>query len=215
MAAAEELSVSKAAERVHVSQPALSRQIRFLEEEIGLQLFDRTKQRIHLTAAGKFFLLKARQLLCDSEMAVQRVREDYGGARKILRLGFLSPFLDDEERKRFDVLRLSKRRFVVVLPENHRLARRKSVKLAELAADDWVSLSNAFFSKRREFLIETCAKAGFVPRIVSETDSLPMMLAEIGTGGGVGLMTGHAAKFPPAGCALVALTAPVVSRSFY
>jgi len=257
VAAAEELSVSKAAERVHVSQPALSRQIRLLEEEIGLQLFDRIKQRIHLTDAGKFFLLKARQLLCDSEMAVQRVREDFGGARKTLRLGFLSPFLDDlvapvvrefqqrhpaskvslfdlppraqldrlrlheldigllgnlddEERKRFDVRRLSRHRFVVVLPESHRLARRKSVRLAELSADDWVSLSNAFFPKRREFLIETCAKAGFVPRIVSETDSLPMMLAEIGTGGGVGLMPGHAAKLPHAGCALVQLTAPVV-----
>jgi DNA-binding transcriptional LysR family regulator len=84
------------------------------------------------------------------------------------------------------------------------------VKLAELAADDWVSLSNAFFPKRREFLTSTCAQAGFVPRIVSETDSLPMMLAEIGTGGGVGLMPGHAAKLPHAGCALVALTAPVV-----
>jgi len=205
VAAAEELSVSKAAERVHVSQPALSRQIRLLEEEIGLRLFDRIKQRIHLTEAGKFFLLKARQLLCDSEMAVQRVREEFGGVRKTLRLGFLSPFLDDlvapvvrefqqrhpaskvslfdlppraqldrlrlheldagilanlddEERKRFDVRRLSRHRFVVVLPESHRLARRKSVKLPELAEDDWVSLSNALFPKRREFLIGTAPR---------------------------------------------------------
>ena len=262
VAAAEELSVSKAAERVHVSQPALSRQIRLLEEEIGLRLFDRIKQRIHLTEAGKFFLLKARQLLCDSEMAVQRVREEFGGARKTLRLGFLSPFLDDlvapvvrefqqrhpaskvslfdlpprtqldrlrlreldagllgnlddEERKRFDFRRLSKHRFVVVLPEIHRLSGRKSVKLAELAGEEWVSLSNAFFPKRREFLIETCGTAGFVPRIVSETDSLPMMLAEIGTGGGVGLMPGHAAKLPHAGCVLLKLTSPVIESELF
>ncbi|QTN32138.1 LysR family transcriptional regulator [Akkermansiaceae bacterium] len=257
VAAAEELSMSKAAERVHVSQPALSRQIRLLEEELGLKLFDRIKQRIHLTEAGKFFLVKARQLLCDSESVVQQVQEQFANARPTLRLGFLSPFLDDlvapvvreflqrhpkskvslfdlppraqldrlrlheldaailanlddAERKLFNVLRLSKHRFVVVLPETHYLVGRKSVKLAELKSEDWVSLSNAFFPKRREFLIETCQQAGFIPRIVSEMDSLPMMLAEIGTGGGVGLMPGHAAKLPHAGCAIVQLTAPVI-----
>ena len=156
-----------------------------------------------------------------------------GGVRRTLRLGFLSPFLDDlvapvirefqqrhanskvslfdlppraqldrlrqheldlgilanledRERAMFDVRKLSKCEFIAVLPEAHRLAHRKAVKLKELETDDWVSLSNAFFPKRREFLIETCETAGFVPRIVAEMDSLPMMLAEIGTGGGVG-----------------------------
>ena len=51
VAAAEELSMSRAAERVHVSQPALSRQIRLLEEEMGLQLFDSDTALITLTAA--------------------------------------------------------------------------------------------------------------------------------------------------------------------
>jgi len=95
VAAAEELSVSRAAIRIHVSQPALSRQIRLLEEELELKLFDRIKQRIHLTEAGKFFLVKARQILCDSESAVQQAQEKFGGVRRTLRLGFLSPFLDD------------------------------------------------------------------------------------------------------------------------
>ena len=79
VAAAEELSVSRAAIRIHVSQPALSRQIRLLEEELELKLFDRIKQRIHLTEAGKFFLVKARQILCDSEPAVQQAQEKFGG----------------------------------------------------------------------------------------------------------------------------------------
>ena len=257
VAAAEQLSISKAAERVHVSQPALSRQIKLLEEEIGVQLFDRIKQRIHLTEAGKFFLVKARQVLCDSESAVQQMQEKFGGVRRTLRLGFLSPFLDDlvapvvrefqqrhprskvslfdlppraqldrlrlheldaailgnleeDERAMFDVRRLSRHKFIAVLPEDHRLAGRKSVKLAELRNDDWVSLSNAFFPKRREFLTVTCKSAGFTPRIVAEPDSLPMMLAEIGTGGGVGLMPAHAAKLPHAGCSLVALVSPTI-----
>lgn len=262
VAAAEELSVSKAAARVHISQPALSRQIRLLEEEMGVKLFDRIKQRIHLTEAGKFFLTSARQLLCDSESAVQRTQEKFGGVRRTLRLGFLSPFLDDliapvvrefqqrhanakislfdlppraqldrlhlreldigilanldeGERASLDVRLLSKHRFIAVLPEGHRLAGRKSVKLAELAGGDWVSLSNAFFPGRREFLEAACGRAGFVPRIVAETDSLPMMLAEIGMGVGVGLMPGHAAKLPHAGCRLVKLTAPVIDSELF
>lgn len=257
VAAAEALSMSRAAEQVHVSQPALSRQIKLLEEEIGVALFDRIKQRIHLTEAGKFFLLSARQLLCDAESAVQRTQERFGGVRRTLRLGFLSPFLDDlvapvvrefqqrhpnskvslfdlppraqldrlhqheldfgilanleeDESKQLEVIKLSKNRFVAVVPENHRLAGRKSLKLAELRDEDWVSLANAFFPKRREFMIKNCELAGFTPRIVAEKDSLPMMLAEIGIGGGVGLMPSHAAKLPHRGCAIVPLSSPAI-----
>jgi DNA-binding transcriptional LysR family regulator len=257
VAAAEELSMSRAAERVHVSQPALSRQIRLLEGEIGSALFHRIKQRIHLTDAGRFFLARARQLLCDSEMAVQQTQEQFGGVKRTLRLGFLSPFLDDliapvvrefqqrhsrskvslfdlapraqldrlrlreldlgilanledEEWKHFDVRTLSRHRFIAALPSSHRLAGRKSLKLAELKSDKWVSLSNAFFPKRREFLISTCEQAGFTPRITAEMDSLPMMLAEIGTGGGVGIMPAHAAKLPHNGCVLIPFSAPTV-----
>ncbi|WP_411827201.1 LysR family transcriptional regulator [Luteolibacter sp. AS25] len=257
VAAAEELSMSRAAEREHVSQPALSRQVKLLEEELGVPLFDRIKKRIHLTDAGKFFLLKARQLLCDSEISTQQVRERFGGKRRPLRLGSLSPFLDDliapavrefqqrhtnskvsifdlppraqldrlrlneldlgilanlEEREReiFDVRTLSRHKFVAVLPASHRLAHRKSLKLAELKEENYVSLSNTFFPKRREFLMECCAKAGFIPKITAEMDSLPMMLAEIGTGGGVGIMPEHAGKLPHSGCALVSLTSPTI-----
>lgn len=95
VAAAEEMSMSRAALRVHVSQPALSRQIALLEEEIGVPLFDRVRKRIHLTEAGGFFLAKARQILCDAESGVQQVREQFGGVRRTLRLGFIGPFLDD------------------------------------------------------------------------------------------------------------------------
>jgi DNA-binding transcriptional LysR family regulator len=95
VAAAEEMSISKAALRVHVSQPALGRQIALLEEELGVALFARAKQRIHLTEAGGFFLTKARQLLCDAETAVQQLRESHGDGKRTLRIGFMPPVLDD------------------------------------------------------------------------------------------------------------------------
>jgi len=258
VAAAEEMSMSRAAARVHVSQPALSRQIGLLEDEIGVLLFDRIRKRIYLTEAGGFFLSKARQLLCDAESGVQQVREQFGGVRRTLRLGFISPFLDDlvapsvrefqqrhlnskvslfdlapraqldrlrqheldaailaniddHEREHFTVKRLSRHRIAVVLPDSHALAGKKSVKLAQLKNDDWVSLSNAFFPGRREFLIDCCEQAGFTPRITAELDSLPMMLATIATSGGVGLIPGHAKKLPHGGCAILPLAAPVVT----
>src|SRR5258705_6094668 len=95
VAAAEMASISQAARREHVTQPAMSRQIALLEARLGVALFARRKQRIHLTEAGRWFLPKARQLLCDAATSEQQLRESFGKAKRTLRLSFLSPFLDD------------------------------------------------------------------------------------------------------------------------
>jgi DNA-binding transcriptional LysR family regulator len=95
IAAAEDSSMTRAAARLHVSQPALSRQIALLEKELGVALFDRIKKRIHLTDAGRHFLTKSRQIICDAELLVQHTREQFGKARKTLRLGLLTPLIDD------------------------------------------------------------------------------------------------------------------------
>jgi DNA-binding transcriptional LysR family regulator len=95
VAAADRLSISKAATALHVSQPALSRQIAALEDELGVALFDRIKKRIHLTEAGLYFLPKARQILCDAETSSRMVRERFGHAKRRIRMGFQNPFLDD------------------------------------------------------------------------------------------------------------------------
>ena len=71
---AEEQNVTRAAERLHVSQPPLSRQIRDLEEELGVELFHRTAKSLALTEAGKIFLNEARAVLLQAEKAVQTVR---------------------------------------------------------------------------------------------------------------------------------------------
>src|SRR5881394_4034489 len=70
VAVAEELNFRRAAERLHVSQPPLSQQIKQLEEEINVQLFERTKRWVRLTSAGRLFLEHTRQVLAHVESAV-------------------------------------------------------------------------------------------------------------------------------------------------
>src|ERR1017187_1954826 len=63
VAVAEEENVSRAALKLHVSQPGISRQIQELEDEIGFQLFERSAKSLKLTAAGKVFLAEVKSVL--------------------------------------------------------------------------------------------------------------------------------------------------------
>ena len=84
---AEQGSVSKAAQQVHVSQPALSRQIRDLEAELGVQLFDRVGRRVELTAEGEDLLRHCRDVLAQAESVRERARALHGGVVGLLRVG--------------------------------------------------------------------------------------------------------------------------------
>lgn len=91
---AEELNFRKAAERLHIAQPPLSRQIQELEEEIGTRLFHRTKRKVELTNAGKVFLQKAYQILNDIEQACVTTRLSSTGQEGELRIGFTGAVSD-------------------------------------------------------------------------------------------------------------------------
>lgn len=86
-AVAEEQHFGRAAERLHVAQPALSRQIRDLEHEMGFLLFDRLPRGVRLNAAGKLFLSDARRILHDVEEAKRRAERIARGQAGTLRIG--------------------------------------------------------------------------------------------------------------------------------
>lgn len=88
---AEELSFSKAAQKLRIAQPALSRAVKDLELSVGAELLARTKRSVKLTPAGAVLLHEAGVLLGLSEEAVRKVQRTVKGQEGELRLGFIGP----------------------------------------------------------------------------------------------------------------------------
>ncbi|WP_420963753.1 LysR substrate-binding domain-containing protein [Brucella sp. IR073] len=88
VAVAEELHFRRAAERVHITQPALSQRIRALEEEVGAALLERDRRQVSLTPAGAAFLEPARAAVANAMLAKSAAQRALRGETGRLRLGF-------------------------------------------------------------------------------------------------------------------------------
>jgi DNA-binding transcriptional LysR family regulator len=110
VAVAEELNFTRAAEKLHLSQPSLTRQIRNLEQELDVRLLNRTKNQVSLTGEGKSFLVDARRLVALSQESVTAVQRFSRGESNQLNLGYLFKF-------NFDLLPATLRTFYRDCPE--------------------------------------------------------------------------------------------------
>jgi DNA-binding transcriptional LysR family regulator len=90
-AVAEELSYSRAAERLRIAQPALSRAVKEVEVELGVEVFDRSRNRVRLTPAGDVLLREAAVLLERWEESMRRVKRTGAGEEGELALGYIGP----------------------------------------------------------------------------------------------------------------------------
>jgi len=88
IAVAEERSFSEAARRMFVSQPPITRQVRQLEDELGVQLFERRRKGVELTAAGAVFLEEARRVLIHTRLAEERSQAAGKGQIGKLEIGY-------------------------------------------------------------------------------------------------------------------------------
>jgi len=91
VAVAEALNFTKAATRLRLAQPALSRQVSDLEDELGVDLLKRTSHGVLLTAEGKLFLEEARAILKRADESVTKVRALARGEFGELQVGFVAP----------------------------------------------------------------------------------------------------------------------------
>lgn len=115
-AVADDLHMGRAATRLHLAQPTLSRQITALEHDLGVELFTRTHRRLQLTTAGEVFLAHAREILRRSESARRDANRAARGELGTLRLGFVQsatydalPRLVGRFRSRFPDVRIDAR----------------------------------------------------------------------------------------------------------
>jgi DNA-binding transcriptional LysR family regulator len=87
IALAEDLNFTRAAERLHIGQSTLSKQICELEGQLGFRLFERNHQRVDLTDAGRVFVEEAREAVLRAERAVLAAKATFSGADEILNIG--------------------------------------------------------------------------------------------------------------------------------
>jgi len=88
VAVAEEQHFGRAAVRLHITQPPLSRRIQLLEEQLGVELFDRSRRAVKLTSAGRVFLLDARKILKLAQEAALSARRAPLGEIGLVTIGF-------------------------------------------------------------------------------------------------------------------------------
>jgi DNA-binding transcriptional LysR family regulator len=255
---AEELNVSRASARLRISQPAVSRQLRDLEEELEVKLFDRQKSGLKLTVAGENFLAHARDLLRRSNSAAQAMAAFRKPAKATLRVGYIAPVLASlltpalrdfgnkspevevvlremapgeqvkalrdgridlalpgnpcaELGKEFEIVVLRRIPFQAVLPDNHLLAQRKRVGLAELKEETFIGFDEEYFPGRNDLICRACQQAGFTPRMRDRVESLTALLAKVAAGNGVTLTPREVGQLPHPGAVLVPLKPPVPS----
>ena len=108
VAVAEELNFSKAARKLNLSQPALSRQIQGLESKLAARLLERNTRAVSLTHAGRLYLGDAKQLLIQFDRAAAVIRRVGAGEPQRLRLAFVGALLDDGLVRLLQTFRVSR-----------------------------------------------------------------------------------------------------------
>lgn len=257
VALCEERSFTRAAAREHVAQPALSQQIRRLEEELGVALVERTTRSVAITDAGELLIARARRALAELEAArddllrlkgIRSGRVNVGVMHtmgpidislvlavfhgrypevelivreqsseelaELLRVDELDlAFLSVTERVESHGLSLHQlvsEELVVMLPRGHRLARRRTLRIGELAEEEFISYREG--SRIRELLVGAAKQAGFEPNVKLESNESQRVRRLVARGMGVAILPASDAVAPGAPVWVVRLRAPALTR---
>jgi len=246
---AETLHFGRSAELIHLSQPALSLQIRALEEEVGVRLLERNRRKTTLTAAGFAFRDDAAAALSQLEQAIRRARLAASGKVGRLRIGFIStagseivpdivrqfrelnPEVEFSLRNiltaeqvqmlengsldigflrlpisgypALDVVTVHREPFVLVVPSAHPLAKRKSVRLRELAGQDFVMYERTYAPGFHDLIFGMLSDARIVPNVCQTAGEIPTLVSLVASGMGITILPASVVKH---------YVAPVVAR---
>jgi DNA-binding transcriptional LysR family regulator len=246
----------RAAIQLRVAQPALTRQIRDLEAELGVELFDRLPRGVRLSSAGRAFLDEVEEILSQVDRAVDRAKRLGSGHLGTIRVGlseiiaahdFIShglrhfresepavildlksmgsinqiaalkegtldvglvydAHLDDRDREILDRIRLGSGETMVAVHESHKLARRSSVTMAEIAAEPALGPARLTAPGYYDRLMAAWIDSGSPPRIVQECTTNSVLLSLVAVGMGVGFVTASSQMSPTHNIRLVPIS---------
>lgn len=219
---------TRAAESLNISQPSLSTSVQKLEDELGVTLLNRQERKITLTAEGRAFFERARQVEELMKSTVHEMEEFRGLERGEIRIGipgmlgaYFFPPVITRFRQRYPKLKLSicshgankiqamiesgeldagvvakaefpdgvawqpliREEMVACVADNHPLATKKSITLAEMSREPLVMFNEEYF--QRQYLTETMARLGLKPEVVFETNLVPLLKQVVSGGGGI------------------------------
>jgi len=217
MAVCEELHFTKAAEKLGISQPTLSQQIRVLEDEVGMPLFDRIGKKIVLTEAGSMLLSYGTEILDTLQNVKDAIKDLQDMKSGHIRIGIMPSDLDyritqlviDFHEKfpkvklkimssieivrqvlenevdigiginvlpndRLVTIPLCREQYVLTVSEEHPMANRESIDIAELKNLPVIMYPEGFFG--REIVEDTVKKHGFQLNSVLETSSVTSII---------------------------------------
>ncbi|AZL11741.1 MAG: LysR substrate-binding domain-containing protein [Brevibacterium sp.] len=233
LAVAEELHFGRAAERLGVLQPPLSRTIRALEDDLGVTLFQRTTRNVKLSSAGEALVEPARKMIEFQSLAVDSVQRAATGETGRISFGFArsssrtlaaslvtvsrrqnpgivfslesNVFAEEGLARLVDgtldlaLVRWDKQppevtgrpvmaeRLCAALPEGHRLAAHSSLRVEDLADEDFITLPEHPSSTLRENTMRLCRDAGFSPRLVQAAPDSQTIGALVAAGLGISI----------------------------
>lgn len=233
IALAEELHFGRAAARMHITQPPLSRQLKELEKELEVILLARNNKVVKLTESGRIFLEHARHLQELLDRAIQMTRKAHRGEFGRLAIGYLGGaafhllpnvlrhfrdshpdvelvlhgMLTSEQleallkgsidvgimRPTFSLYEykselILREPFVVALPMEHRLARRRDIHIRNLAQEKFVMLPATPGGGLYRQILELCLRAKFEPKIVQVATETRSVVGLVGAGIGISIV---------------------------
>ncbi|MBW4475063.1 MAG: LysR family transcriptional regulator [Stenomitos rutilans HA7619-LM2] len=219
LAVAEELNFSQAARRLNMAQPPLTRQIRQLEQELGIQLFNRNSRRVELTEVGNVFVEEARRILEQVEQSIEITQRASRGEVGRLAIAFegssaydIIPASLKIYRERFPdvelvVLGMTTEQQIEALRQNQiqvgfvvpPLQAQSKVKVRSLVNEAFILGQRSSGCGWYDQVIALCRRAGFSPRVVQEVNEMQVLLGLVAAGLGVAILSASAKQFQRSG----------------
>jgi DNA-binding transcriptional LysR family regulator len=260
VAVAEALSFTKGAAKLRLAQPSLTRQIQGLEEEVGVQLLERSRKGVSLTRQGATFLIDAKRILDLSVEIIDSARRPDNAPPAPLNLGYVADLFYDLlpvtlksfqrlfptvpinlfdmscgdqfraladgridlgfvglrepiEERGLEFRPIASYATVAAVAKTDPLAKQSVIQLKELKPLFFIGMSEGSYPGYRRWLMETCRKVGFSPKVLQDAEIERTLIQAVAAGLGVAILPDQVKKLPHESVVFRELTPTVKTES--